>query len=144
MMSGVEGAAPWIWGQLESLLGGRPARVPLWLGGFAAIWMLHLAAALEDEEAFAIARRYVDHCGGINPDLLLHPPSWGGDVNDPDEWESSLREQAASVPSLQKLRAAWELEPSNDDIIQVALEELLFEGAGHAAFSLARAMHTPT
>ncbi len=125
LMCKVDGAGSWFLTQIESIFSPRDYHVAVALGGFAAVWALHLAAALGADDAYGLAQRYLDNEGGVSMELLLHPPSSGGNVLDLGPWEDQLADQAMPVLEMRQLRAAVLDLHSGGDAVAIALRALV-------------------
>jgi hypothetical protein len=105
MLSEVPGARLWILEQMELVIEDE-ARVPHMLAGLTAIWMLHIAAAGDEEceHYFGLARRRLDAGGGVQSSLLFKPPAVSAAFSDPDEWWEELTANPQPVPELDEFR----------------------------------------
>jgi hypothetical protein len=103
LLRDVDGGPRWVLEQMALILGSEERPYPLELGGFCALWMLHVAHAFDCPEAYARARAYLNGQGGARRVLMLEPPIAGAPMADLDDWGEQLRADAEPVPEPHEL-----------------------------------------
>jgi hypothetical protein len=105
LMHSVPGAGSYIADLYRPMLD-RLGRAPREVSFFMALWFVHVAASLTNNERYEYARAFINDRGGIPPDLLYEPPSLVSfQEQKPDErWVQAIGENSSGVPPLAEFR----------------------------------------
>lgn len=103
---------------------------------YAAAWLLHVAASLEDAQLFEAGRRFVNGRGGIPASCLLGPPFTVPSYDECDEcaWDENLRLQRIQVPDMHAfsglVRTSNPAVCSDEDAISLGIDLLIGQQLG--------------